>query len=540
MNKSRLPSIGVIIAASTLLFAGCSNAGGGKTDTSWKNGVYYEIFVRSFYDGNGDGIGDLRGITEKLDYLNDGNPKSDADLGVDAIWLMPIYASPSYHGYDVTDYYNVNPQYGTLDDFRELTKEAHKRGMKVILDLPINNTSNHHPWFTEASTGQDSKYRDWFIWAEDQGLSTSTVGAFGTKPWHESEGSHYMGIYHDSMPDLNYDSAEVRAEMIRIGKFWLEQGADGFRLDSAKHLYWKYSNSGKDPETSRKNVAWWQEFRKGLLETKADVYLVGEIWDTNAVIAPFLDHALDSGFNFDYAEKLVKMAKTETAEDLGYWLKRIHDLYDKASEGQFIEAMFLTNHDQNRVMSQLKGNIDQAKMAAALLLTMPGNTFIYYGEEIGMTGEKPDEYIREPMIWQDNPADDPGQTSWLKKTPVNKQRPASVTEQLKQDDSLLARYKTLTRWKRQEDTLRNGKIGAYSTDNERVAGFIRYTDKETALVVHNLSGQPQTIELTAAEVQQETDAKQITFTKIARATEEGTTLNGQTLSLPAYGSAVLK
>lgn len=521
--------MGMALAASAALLYGCK-AGDGRPE--WKHGVVYEIFVRSFYDSNGDGIGDLRGIIEKLDYLNDGDPDSGDDLGVDGIWLMPIYPSPTYHGYDVTDYYAVNPDYGTLDDFRELAAKAHARGIKVFLDLPINNTSSQHPWFTEAASNPDSPYRDWFIWAEDRGLSVNTVGAFGTNPWHAANGSHYLGIYHDSMPDLNYDQPAVREEMIRIGKFWLEQGADGFRLDSAKHIYWKFANSGADPETSRNNVKWWRQFREGLREVHPDVYLVGEVWDTNSVIAPFLDGALDSGFNFDLAAKLVELVRSGKAQDLGFWLKRVHDLYDRISGGAFVDAPFLTNHDQNRVMSQLGGDVNRAKAAAALLLTLPGNPFIYYGEEIGMAGEKPDEQIREPMVWEHPTGADAGQTRWRRHVHVP---PPSVAEQSEREDSLLARYKMLIRWRGQKEALRSGRIDDFdSGEHPHIVAFVRYTEQERLLVAHNLSNSAQTIDLVKDRKDRPSYSEVILFT------EDGWELSGGALTLPPYGSAVLK
>lgn len=516
-----------VTASSLTLMSGCGNGQAPK----WKNCVFYEILVRSFYDSDGDGIGDLKGITEKLDYLKAADPDRKDSLGIDGIWLMPIYASPTYHGYDVTDYYAVNPDYGTLDDFRELTEEAHKRGIKVILDLPINNTSDKHPWFLESASSPDSPKRDWFIWAEDQGLSMKRAGVFGSKSWHESGGTHYMGIYHDSMPDLNYDSPEVREEMVRVGRFWLEQGADGFRLDSAKHLYWKYADSGKDPATSRNNVAWWQEFRRGLNGVNPDAYLVGEIWDTNSVIAPFLNRALDSGFNFELGAKLVEMARSEKAEDIGFRLNRVHEMYERSSGGAYADAPFLTNHDQDRVMSQLEGNLHHAKTAAALLLTLPGNPFLYYGEELGMMGVKPDERIREPMVWSGGGKKEPGQTVW---EPYAGEVPLPPVEQAGQGDSLFSRYRTLIGWRHEETALREGKIDSYGVEHDHVAVYIRYTDKERLLVAHNLSGRPQELQLKPGSP----DAP--AFTEVARATESGWSLNDGLLSLPPYGSVILK
>lgn len=237
--------------------------------------VFYEVFVRSFADSNGDGIGDFKGLTRKLDYLNDGNPDTDSDLGIGGIWLMPINPSPSYHGYDVTDYRQINPDYGTLDDFREFLNEAHKRGIKVIMDLVVNHTSKEHPWFKEAAADKSSSYRDWYVWAEDSGTATSGSSAAGSgNPWHSVRGDHYLGIFWEGMPDLNFDNPKVRKEITATGQFWLKQGVDGFRLDAAKHIY-EDLQTDKSQATTDKNVAWWQEFRSGLKEVKPDAYLVG-------------------------------------------------------------------------------------------------------------------------------------------------------------------------------------------------------------------------------------------------------------------------
>ncbi len=200
----------------------------------WNDTIFYEVFVRSFYDSvpaagsGGDGIGDLNGLIQKLDYLNDGNPATTNDLGVSGIWLMPIMASPSYHGYDVSDYYKVNPDYGTNDDFKRLMQEAHKRGIYVIVDLVLNHTSSQHPWFIESRDPNSAK-RDWYVWSKDKPEGTG---------WHETPSGYYYGYFSDGMPDLNYKNPAVTEEMHKVTQFWLaDMGADGFRLDAVKYLY---------------------------------------------------------------------------------------------------------------------------------------------------------------------------------------------------------------------------------------------------------------------------------------------------------------
>src|SRR5215212_10508615 len=206
-------------------------------DTSWRQGgVCYEIFVRSFFDSDGDGIGDLAGLTQKLDYVNDGSPRSTRSLGAQCIWLMPIDASPSYHGYDVKNYYRVNPEYGSNADFKRLVAQAHRRGVNVLVDLVLNHASSQHPYFKEALRDTASPYRSWFRFSPTK---PNVTGPWGQQVWHKSpvRDEYYYGIFTAEMPDLNYTNPEVRAEALRVGRFWLtEMGVDGFRLDAVPYL----------------------------------------------------------------------------------------------------------------------------------------------------------------------------------------------------------------------------------------------------------------------------------------------------------------
>lgn len=528
----RIVSVVSVLALSAAV-AACS-VGGGKPDkpkASAESNVYYEIFVRSFADSNGDGIGDLNGITAKLDYLNDGKPGEGNDLGVDGIWLMPINPSPSYHGYDVTDYRAVNPDYGTMDDLKKLVSEAHKRGIKVIMDLVVNHTSSENPWFIDSASGKDSAHRNWYVWAEDSGRETTGSSAAGaSEAWHEKNGSHYLGIFWEGMPDLNFDEPAVRQEIISVGKFWLEQGVDGFRLDAAKHIY-EDLNTDKNNKTLNKSVAWWSEFKQAMQQVKPDVYLVGEVWDATARVGPYLK-ALDSAFNFDLAGNLIGAAQNESASNLGYTLSRIHEFYNKQSDGKFIEAPILSNHDQTRVMTALKGNLDHAKTAAAMLLTMPGKPFIYYGEELGMTGDKPDERIREPFPWKRTP----GASEETKWEPATGRGDGSVSVEAEEETpgSLLDRYRTLISWRSQDVALRSNVIGEYDADNASVMAYTRGAGEEKRLVLTNLSGKPQTVAIKSSK------ADPTQYGKIAFTTDEKAELKDGQLALPPYSTAVLK
>ncbi|EFM11222.1 alpha amylase catalytic region [Paenibacillus curdlanolyticus YK9] len=486
------------------------------------SGVWYELFVRSFNDSNGDGVGDLNGVTNKLDYLQ--------ELGIKGIWLMPINPSPSYHGYDVTDQYAVNPDYGTLDDLKRLLDEAHKRGIKVIMDLVVNHTSSKHPWFLDSAKGKDSKHRDWYTWAEDKEISLSSLGPSGQPVLHASGKSHYLGMFSQDMPDLNFDNPEVRQEMVKVGQFWLKFGMDGLRLDAAKHIYEDFQSSVDDPQTSVKNKAWWQEFRQGMDAVNKDAYLIGEIWDSMSVVGPFLDHALNSGFNFDLSKILLDSAKNERANEVGSTLNRMFTYFSKQSAGAFVDAPFLSNHDGNRVMSEVGSDPNHARMAAAMLLTMPGNPFLYYGEEVGMEGMKPDERLREPMIWAADRKSD-GQTTW--EAASSNGNTVSVAEQLKDPNSMFNFYKKLISWRYEEPALGDGGIAPFEIANEGVLAYGRVSGDTTLLVVHNLTATKQAVDLNANG--------EVPFTKVRfQSVDEGIALQGGQLELPPYSTVILQ
>ncbi len=441
----------------------------------WNDRVFYEIFVRSFYDSDGDGVGDLRGIIEKLDYLNDGDPSTATDLGVTGIWLMPVNPSPSYHGYDVTDYYGVNPEYGTADDFRELVAEAHRRGIAVIVDLVINHTSSQHPWFQSAlADGPASPYYDYYVWAD------APAGG----GWHERNGRYYYGYFWSEMPDLNYNNPDVTAAMYDIAAFWLtEMGVDGFRLDAAKYLI---ETRGKI-ENSDETLAWLAAFNAHVHAVKPGALTVGEVWAPTSVVARYVPDSLDLAFEFNLAEGFVAAAGGGSAVQIKVPLGRALRSYPP---GQF--APFLTNHDQNRAASVLRGDVDKAKVAAALLLTAPGVPFLYYGEEVGMQGMKPDPRIRTPMPWTGS-APGLGFTAgapWAE--PYAGYETANVAAQDGDPDSLLNHYRALLRLRSAQPALRRGDTLYVEADVRSVYSVLRFTDDEALLVVVNLSGAPVT------------------------------------------------
>jgi len=439
----------------------------------WNDAVFYEIFVRSFYDSDGDGIGDFNGITAKLDYLNDGDPNTTTDLGVTALWLMPINPSPSYHGYDVTDYYDVNPEYGTMDDFKGLLEEAHKRGIRVTIDWVLNHTSSQHEWFEQARD-PGSPYRDWYRW---------TTESFPGNGWrYGGANSYYYAFFSEGMPDLNYTNPEVVAEMKKVVKFWLKDvGIDGFRLDAAKFIVEDGSMIENTPETH----AWYQDLHKHYKSVNPQAMMVGEVWDDTDTVRTYLNgDELDLAFDFDLAKQFVFSAGTHTPKYAADQLRRDVEVF---RPGQF--ATFLTNHDQDRAMSVLNDKVEDAKIAAMLLLTSPGVPFLYYGEEIGLLGKKPDEDIRLPMQWTDeaNAGFTTG-TPW--RSPNSDYVTKNVTTQSADPNSLLSFYRELIRIRNNHAALRVGDLQLINTGNRSVFASLRISREETVLILINMSSSP--------------------------------------------------
>lgn len=417
----------------------------------WEDAVFYQVFVRSFADAGegplaGDGIGDFRGLTERLDYLNDGDPHTTDDLGVTALWLLPISPSPSYHGYDITDYRGINPDYGTMEDFRAFLEACRERGIRVVIDLVINHCSSRHPWFLEAVDDPDSPKRDWFLWADEH---PGWRGPWNQAVWHPvsrgGSGPFYYGCFYRGMPDLNLENSAVTGELKDIARFWIEDvGVDGFRLDAIKHLI----EDGPVQENTPATIAWLEDFNAYCKSLNPDFLTVGEVWSSTEQVARYIPDAVDTAFEFDLGSAIVHALNTGEAEGLRNRLRAVLDAYDTPV------ATFLTNHDQARVMTQLGGHPGKARAAAALLLTLPGVPFIYYGEEIGHTGAKPDPNIRTPMQWAGDASGFTSGTPWRAPQPDA----GTVHVALQTDDpgSLLSHYRGLVRQRMDSQTLRRG------------------------------------------------------------------------------------
>ena len=440
---------------------------------SWNAGAWYEVFVRSFADSNGDGVGDLRGLTSRLSYLNDGNAASTTDLGVSGLWLMPIFKAASYHGYDVIDYRTIDPDYGTLADFRALVAAAHQRGVKVILDLVLNHTSDQNPWF-KASAAGDPTYRDWYIWSDtDPGY----LGPQGQTVWHPLDGRYYYGVFGANMPDLNLRNPAVTAELKGIARYWLDQGADGFRLDAIPYLIEDGQKQFSTPET----LAWLRDFQASVKAVRPDAMTIGEVWADSSIAAKYVPASADLTFDFDLAGATVESVQTGQPSTLASAIGQTATAWPANQEGTF-----LTNHDQARVMSQLGGRADSAKLAAFLLMTEPGVPWIYYGEEVGLAGTKPDPQIRTPMPWTANPRTGGFTTG----TPWEPLAPGTATANVATESadpsSLLSEYRSLIRLHDAQAPLRGGATVPVAATGPVVA-WLRATADDVQLVLANTS-----------------------------------------------------
>jgi alpha-amylase len=505
------------LAGAAITFLTAAPAGAASLPRHAASGVYYEIFVRSFADSNGDGIGDLNGITARLAYLQ--------WLGVSGLWLTPIFPSPSYHGYDVTNYFAVNPQFGTLSDLHRLLRAAHAHGIKVLIDMVLNHTSNRNPWFEQALDPK-SPYHDWYSWA-GKGTDLGALSSVGGPAWHGSDGEYYLGDFSAEMPDLNYDNPAVRREMVQVGRFWLAQGVDGFRLDATTQIYIDFKSQIGSPRATAKNIAWWQQYHAALRASDPKVFLLGEVpAHTEAQAAPYYA-ALNSVFDFPLAKVLVGAAASETSPNLGEYVGSAWHAFRQDAGGPIVDSPFIGNHDRDRVIDQLDGNMSHMRMAAAMLLTLPGNPFVYYGEEIGMHGVKPDPRIREPMRWDRNPHA-PGETRW-EGAPDNTSPSLSVEAERAAPHSLLYLYRRLIHWRIELPALRDGGIGPYAADGGPISAYIRADRAQRLLVIHNLSGASRRVHLPGAS-----------FRAVIRRTRAGVRLVGRDLTMPAYSTAILQ
>jgi len=480
----------------------------------WRDGIIYQIYPRSFADQNNDGLGDLPGITSRLDYL--------ADLGVDAIWLSPFYPTPDKDfGYDISDYVNVDARFGTLADFDHLVREAHKRNIRIVLDLVLNHTSDQHPWFLESRSSRDNPRRDWYIWksASNGKVPNNWQACFGDKAWEydATTGEYYLHLFTKEQPDLNWRNPEVRKAILDSVRFWLERGADGFRLD-VFNAYFKHPDLPSNPtkpglrafdrqhhiyDMDQPEMMPLLNELRALLDAYPERYSVGETYmatpqKTVSYCGPDKLHA---AFSFDFTSVGMGMRFPWSAEWVMQQIERREEVFTAAG---IWPTTVMGNHDQPRTASRYgKGEDDtQARLAMALLLTLRGTPFLYYGEEIGMrdTPLRRDEIqdppgkkywpfykgrdlCRTPMQWDASPnAGFSTPKPWLPVHPDYTKR--NVTAQRNDPASIFNLTRKLIALRREHAALRQGDFVRVPAP-QGVAAYVRGTGTGSVLVALN-------------------------------------------------------
>ena len=463
-------------------------AGGKALASTDKYRNVYQIFTQSFCDSDNDGVGDFKGIISQLDYLNDGKPGEGSDLGVDALWMTPINPSESYHKYSVEDYYNVDESFGTLDDFDKLVEECHKRGINVILDLVLNHISNKNPLFLEAceevkqgkldGKAQYFEFREPGYFGDD--VKTITVGDYVCE-----------ANFSDTMPEWNLTSEKTKEEFTKIAKFWIDRGVDGFRLDAVKY----FENKHTDGEEFLK---WFVDTCRGI---KSDIYLVGEEWSDDPDIVDMYKSGIDSLFAFRFAQSSGDIIQNMAMGNGEILTKRFASYDKKMSEANpaYINAMFLSNHDQARIANSLESKgLATEKFAANIYMLVPGNSFTYYGEEIGMTAPATDsdKWYRLPMVFD---SDNPQSITVDGASATEQPKYGGVKQQLADEDSLLNHYRRIINVKLQIPEIARGRItGQQTFDDKEVGAYYIEKDGVKLLVIHNFSSSDsKTLEITA-------------------------------------------
>jgi glycosidase len=489
---------------------------------------YYEIFVYSFYDSDGDGIGDINGVISKLDYIQD-------ELGFNGIWLMPVMPSPTYHKYDVTDYYDIDQQYGTLEDFKKLSEECDKRDIKLIIDFVFNHTSAKHPWFKKAvsylETLQEGEEPgpvacpsvEYYHFTRENNGSKSYYRA-GTSDWY------YEGVFWDQMPDLALESKALRGELEKIVKFWLNLGVDGFRLDAAKEYY-----TGDTP----KNVEVLKWFSDYVTSVKPDAYIVGEVWDEQEAISNYYQSGVTSFFNFPLAQYdglIVSTVRKLGSKSASSYAKNLITMQQKYTESNpdYIDAPFISNHDTTRISAMCMNDASLMKMSAGLLLMQSGNPFVYYGEEIGMNskGDK-DENKRLPMQW--SRTDATGMTKGPADADTVEQKFPAVEEQKKDQSSLFNYYKRAIRIRNENPEIARGRISVIDAlTNQDICAIEKLYQDSKLLLIYNINKEAATLDLEAAGYGKLAIRGYLTVDG-----SEVTLVDGK-LTLPMYSIAILK
>lgn len=494
----------------------------------YQHAIFYEVNPRAFYDSNGDGHGDLPGLIQKLDYLR--------DLGVDCLWLMPIYPSPRHDdGYDISDYCNIDPVFGTLDDFKRLLAEAHRRGMRVITDLVLNHTSEQHPWFQAARSDRNSPYRDFYVWSDsDQKYKDARIIFTDTETsnwtFDPLAGQYFWHRFYKTQPDLNFDNPAVQQAMLDVAKFWLDLGIDGFRVDAPPYLFEREGTSCENlPETH----AYLKRFRAFVEQVNPEALLLSEANQWPEDVREYFGNGdqMHMNFHFPLMPRIFQSLAVADRAPIAEILARTPDLPTGCQWATFLRChdeltlemvtpevrrlmwnfyapeprMRLNMGIRRRLAPLLENHPDRLRVAHSILLTLIGSPTLYYGDEIGMGDDiwLPDRNgVRTPMQWDDSPNAGFSNASSLYAPVIADEtygfQRLNVAAQEKAPDSLLNWLKRVIRTRHRYPAFGNGLLRLLPVQTPAILAYLRQNETQTLLVVNNLSAEPQTFQLDLA------------------------------------------
>jgi glycosidase len=457
-----------------------------KVDQSkgwWKDAVVYQLYVRSYYDSDGNGVGDFNGLVEKLDYIT--------NLGATAIWTLPVFKS--LHdggigralGYEAIDYYATDPDYGTIDDFKKYMAKAHSIGVKVIMDMVINHGATNSEWF-KASEKKDPKYKDWYIWSKTIPAGKWQMpwgGGSPDKVWHYDK-IRQEYFYATWGGEFNFSNPEVRKEFLKIASHWLDMGVDGYRLDAIRYLI----EEGPHPlqADTASTLAYMKEYQANIKKTKPDAMSVGEVWESDSIVAKY--YMGGGGFDQCFSFGLMYAVRDALKSGSKYGILNIFNKRPKDIP-QIYFANFLENHDVPRLVEAIGKGDDRLKAAAALLMTFPGTPYVYHGTEYALQGQY------NPMKWDESKAN--GFTTgkpWIS-VYTSGGKGNNVEAQIKDPDSLWNTYKKLIALRKSETSLKRGDLVLVTTGNSHILAFLRYGLDDTIIVVANLGDENETVDL---------------------------------------------
>jgi maltose alpha-D-glucosyltransferase / alpha-amylase len=493
----------------------------------FKTAVFYEIHIRGFFDGNGDGSGDFRGLTEKLDYLQ--------WLGIDCIWLLPFYKSPLRDGgYDIADFFSIHPDYGTVEDVRTFIEAAHQRGMRVIADLVMNHTSSDHEWFQQARSSPDNPYRDWYVWSDTvHRYEDARIIFIDTEPsnwtWDEQAQAYYWHRFFSHQPDLNYDNPEVQDQMLNVLRFWLDLGLDGFRLDAVPYLYEREGTNGENlPETHE----YLKRVRAEVDANYPDRVLLAEANQWPADVVEYFGDGDECHmcFHFPVMPRMFMAVRREDATPVYEILNQTPQIPDNCQWG-----LFLRNHDEltlemvtdeerdymyaeyakdprmklnlgirRRLAPLLDMGRDEIELMTAILFSLPGSPVLYYGDEIGMgdnvhLGDR--DGVRTPMQWTGDRNGGFSKADFAQlylpplMDPVYGYQAVNIEAQLRHSTSLLRWTRRFIAMRKEHPVFGLGDYVPIEPSNRRIFAHLRTFEDDVILCVHNLARSAQAVEL---------------------------------------------